>query len=52
DLEVSWLGLFLVLITAVIIFGGIKRIAKVAESFVPFMALLYLIVALYTLRKV
>jgi AGCS family alanine or glycine:cation symporter len=47
DLEVSWLGLFLVLITAVIIFGGIKRIAKVAESFVPFMALLYLIVALY-----
>lgn len=44
--EVSWLGLFLVLITAVIIFGGIKRIAKVAESFVPFMALLYLIVAL------
>ncbi len=47
SLEVSWLGLFLVLMTAAIIFGGIKRIAKVAESFVPFMALLYLIVALY-----
>lgn len=28
-------------------FGGIKRIAKVAEGIVPFMALLYIIVALY-----
>ncbi|WP_298146722.1 sodium:alanine symporter family protein [uncultured Acinetobacter sp.] len=45
--EVSWVGLALVVMTALIIFGGIKRIAKVAESFVPFMALLYLIVALY-----
>lgn len=47
NLEISWVGLFLVLITAMIIFGGIKRIAKVAESFVPFMAVLYLAVALY-----
>lgn len=47
DFEVSWIGLVLVLITATIIFGGIKRIAKVAESFVPFMAVLYLAVALY-----
>ncbi|AUC07137.1 MULTISPECIES: alanine/glycine:cation symporter family protein [Acinetobacter] len=47
NLEISWVGLFLVLMTAVIIFGGIKRIAKVAESFVPFMAVLYLAVALY-----
>ncbi|ATO19759.1 sodium:alanine symporter family protein [Acinetobacter sp. LoGeW2-3] len=47
DFEVSWLGLLLVLITACIIFGGIKRIAKVAEGVVPIMALLYLIVALY-----
>ena len=46
-LEISWVGLFLVLMTALIIFGGIKRIAKVAESFVPFMAFLYLAVALY-----
>jgi Na+/alanine symporter len=34
DLEVSWIGLVLVLITAMIIFGGIKRIAKVAEGVV------------------
>lgn len=47
NLEISWVGLFLVLMTAVIIFGGIKRIAKVAESFVPFMAVLYMAVALY-----
>ena len=47
NLEISWVGLFLVFITALIIFGGIKRIAKVAESFVPIMALLYLAVALY-----
>lgn len=47
DFEVSWIGLVLVLITTTIIFGGIKRIAKVAEKVVPFMALLYLAVALY-----
>ena len=43
----SWVGLVLVIMTAAIIFGGIQRIAKVAEKFVPFMALLYLLVALY-----
>ncbi|RKG34535.1 alanine/glycine:cation symporter family protein [Acinetobacter tianfuensis] len=47
ELVISWVGLFLVLITACIIFGGIKRIAQVAERFVPFMAFLYLAVALY-----
>ena len=43
----SWLGFVLVLMTAAIIFGGIQRIAKVAETFVPVMAVLYLVVALY-----
>lgn len=47
DFVISWVGLFLVFITSLIIFGGIKRIAKVAESFVPFMAFLYLAVAMY-----
>ncbi|ATZ68013.1 alanine/glycine:cation symporter family protein [Acinetobacter haemolyticus] len=47
DLEVSWLGIVLVIMTALVIFGGIKRIAKVAEKIVPFMALLYILVALY-----
>lgn len=45
--EVSWVGLALVIMTSLIIFGGIKRVAKVAERFVPFMAFLYLAVAVY-----
>jgi hypothetical protein len=43
NFEVSWVGIALVVMTALIIFGGIKRIAKVAEGIVPFMALLYII---------
>ncbi|MBR6637200.1 MAG: alanine:cation symporter family protein, partial [Phascolarctobacterium sp.] len=34
-------------LTALVIFGGITRIAKVAEMMVPFMAGIYLLVALY-----
>ncbi len=37
----------LVVITAPIIFGGIKRVARIAEVMVPLMAVLYLLVALY-----
>jgi alanine or glycine:cation symporter, AGCS family len=47
ELEISWLGLGLVALTAMVIFGGIQRIAKFAEGFVPVMAILYLAVALY-----
>lgn len=47
SVEVSWVGLALVIMTALVIFGGIKRIAKVAERFVPLMAVMYLAVALY-----
>ncbi len=36
-------------IVAIIIFGGIKRIARVAETIVPFMAVIYLLIALYIL---
>ncbi len=43
----SLVGVGLVILTAPIIFGGIKRVAKVAEYIVPIMALLYLVVALY-----
>lgn len=38
--------LFIVVILGLIIFGGIKRIAKVAEVIVPFMALGYILMAL------
>jgi alanine or glycine:cation symporter, AGCS family len=39
-------GIFLVVLLAAIIFGGVKRIANVAQVVVPFMALGYILVAL------
>ncbi|MGL4959289.1 MAG: alanine/glycine:cation symporter family protein, partial [Plesiomonas sp.] len=40
-------GAGLVVLTAIIIFGGIRTIARVAELVVPVMALVYLLLALY-----
>ncbi|RBP96286.1 AGCS family alanine or glycine:cation symporter [Cytobacillus firmus] len=40
------IGLILAALTAVIIFGGIKRIAYVSQVIVPIMAVIYLIVAI------
>ena len=42
-------GLVVAAVTAVVIFGGIHKIAQVAEYVVPFMAGIYLLVALYVL---
>jgi len=39
-------GIVLAVITALVIFGGIKRIGKVTEKLVPFMALMYIVGAL------
>lgn len=39
-------AVFICLAFAVIVFGGVKRIASVAEKIVPFMAIAYIIVAL------
>ncbi len=36
-------GIFLVIIAVVVIIGGLKRVASVAEKLVPFMAVLYII---------
>ncbi|MDQ8934412.1 alanine/glycine:cation symporter family protein [Acinetobacter rudis] len=47
DLVISWVGLALVVLVAIAIFGGIKRIARFAEMFVPLKAGLYLLIALY-----
>ena len=41
-----YVGIGVVALSAAVIFGGIKRIAKVAEMIVPLMALLYLALAL------
>ncbi|MEJ8547860.1 amino acid carrier protein [Brevibacillus borstelensis] len=40
-------GVFLMAVLAFIIFGGVKRIANVAQIVVPFMALGYILVALF-----
>ena len=51
--EVAWgwnksaVGIGLMILTAPIIFGGIKRVARFAEGIVPVMAILYLVMALY-----
>ncbi|QGU96757.1 amino acid carrier protein [Clostridium bovifaecis] len=44
-------GLVVTALTAMIIFGGIKRIAKVAEMIVPVMAIGYIAVALFVVFK-
>lgn len=44
-------GGMLTAVTALIIFGGVKRIAKVAETIVPVMAVAYIFVALFVVFK-
>lgn len=41
------IGLILCFFSAIIIFGGIKKISKAANKIVPLMTLLYLIIAIY-----
>ena len=44
----NWaIGVALVLLTATVIFGGVKRIASVTQVLVPVMATIYILVALY-----
>ena len=45
----NYVGIAVVLLSAVVIFGGIKRIARVAEFIVPVMALAYLLLALFVM---
>ena len=45
----EYVGLVLVVLTAAIIFGGVKRIATISSSVVPMMALFYLIMAVIIL---
>ena len=46
-----YVGIVLAVVTAVIIFGGIKRIAHVAEVLVPVMAVAYIFVAVFIIVK-
>ncbi|MCX7884180.1 MAG: alanine:cation symporter family protein [Caloramator sp.] len=44
-------GSVIAILTAFIIFGGVKRIAKTAEAIVPVMAIAYVVVALFIVIK-
>jgi alanine or glycine:cation symporter, AGCS family len=44
-----WVGVAIAAVTGVVIFGGIKQIARVSEVVVPVMAVLYLLVTLYVI---
>lgn len=41
-----WVGVFVAVLTAIIIFGGVQRIANVTQVIVPIMAIAYILVAL------
>lgn len=41
-----WIGMVLAALTGVVIIGGVKRIAKVTEKIVPFMAVIYVVACL------
>ena len=41
-----WFGIIIALLTGAVIIGGIKSIARVTSRIVPFMAVLYIVVAL------
>ena len=43
------IGIVLSILTAIVIFGGVKRIAHVVQIVVPFMAIAYIILALYVM---
>lgn len=47
--SVGWTGVVLAVVLAIIIIGGIKRIANFASLVVPFMAVAYIIIALIIL---
>ncbi|MEL7119948.1 MAG: alanine/glycine:cation symporter family protein [Bacteroidota bacterium] len=42
----TMIGFFFAIVVGIVIIGGIKRIAKVTEKIVPFMAVLYVVAAL------
>ncbi len=51
NLDRSMIGIILTVLTGVIIFGGVHRIAKVSETLVPIMAVLYILVVAFVIIK-
>ncbi len=46
------IGLILAVLTSLIIFGGVQRIARATEIIVPIMAIAYVVVALFVILKI
>lgn len=51
DIKPIVMGGILLVITGIVIFGGVKRIASVSSKIVPIMATIYIIVALFIMVK-
>lgn len=49
NFDSHYMAVILVLLTAIVIFGGLKSIANVTQIIVPVMAILYIFVAMYIL---
>ncbi|ASN03985.1 alanine/glycine:cation symporter family protein [Virgibacillus necropolis] len=49
DFSKGIMAIILVILTAIVIFGGLKTIANVTQYIVPIMAILYIILAVYVL---
>ncbi|WP_411754538.1 alanine/glycine:cation symporter family protein [Serratia sp. (in: enterobacteria)] len=47
DVDPMYVGITVAVLSGMVIFGGIRSIARVAEKIVPFMALAYLLLALW-----
>src|SRR5690625_7472624 len=45
-----WIGLILVILVSLVIFGGIRRIGQVASMLVPLMILIYLLAVSYIVK--
>jgi AGCS family alanine or glycine:cation symporter len=49
--DTDWVAVLLLALTAPVIFGGVRTVARVAEWLVPVMALIYLAMALYVMSS-
>ncbi|MGY0693334.1 alanine/glycine:cation symporter family protein [Virgibacillus sp. FSP13] len=49
DFKQGYMAVILVLLTAIVIFGGLKSIANVTQIIVPIMAIIYIFIAIYIL---
>lgn len=49
DINPAWIGLGVALLLGIVIIGGVQRIANVAQIVAPFMAILYILLAIIVL---